>query len=182
MAEATTSAGFSTDFKMVPWWLVLLEGIAAILIGMAFLFYPVRTLFFIVQVVGIYWLIVGIINIVSIFLDKSNWGWKLFSGIIGIIAGAIILVYPVMTTLIVPATLTLLIGFMGLIIGCVGLLQGFRGGGWGAGILGILSIILGLLIIGNVMVSTAFLLYLLALFAIVGGIAAIYMAYKIHKQ
>ena len=181
MAEATASAGFSTEFKTVPWWLVLIEGIAAIVIGISFLYYPGQTLIFTVKVLGFYWLIVGIIDIVSLFMDRSNWGWKLFSGILGIIAGAIILGYPLMSAIIVPGTLTLIIGFLGLLIGCMGLLQGFKGGGWGAAILGILSIILGLLIIGNVMVSTAILLYMLAFFAIVGGIMAIYMAYQIHK-
>jgi len=181
MAETATSSGFSTEFRAVPWWVVLLEGIAAIIIGILFLAYPARTLFFVVQVLGWYWLIVGIINIFSIFMDKSNWGWKLLSGIIGIIAGLIIIGYPLLSGILVPSALAILIGIMGLVIGCISLLQGFKGGGWGAAIIGVLTIILGLLIIASPMVATVMLLYLLAFFAIAGGVVAIYLAFKMRK-
>ena len=181
MAETATSSGFSTEFRAVPWWVVLLEGIAAIIIGILFLAYPARTLFFVVQVLGWYWLIVGIINIFSIFMDKSNWGWKLLSGIIGIIAGLIIIGYPLLSGILVPSALAILIGIMGLVIGCISLLQGFKGGGWGAAIIGVLTIILGLLIIASPMVSAVMLMYLGAFFAIAGGIVAIYFAFKMRK-
>ena len=181
MAETATTSGFSMEFRKVPWWLVLLEGIAAIIIGILFLAYPVRTLLFAVQVLGWYWLIVGIINIFGIFMDKSNWGWKLLSGIIGIIAGLIIIRYPIGAGVALPMTLTILIGFAALVLGCISLIQGFKGGGWGAAIIGVLVIILGFLVIASPMVSTVLLLYLLAFFAIVGGLIAIYMAFKIHK-
>jgi len=136
-AVSGKSSGFSMEFRAVPWWVVLLEGFAAIIIGILFLAYPARTLFFAVQVLGWYWLIVGIINIFGIFMDKSNWGWKLLSGIIGIIAGAIIIRYPFASGVIIPASIIILIGIMGLVIGCISLLQGFKGGGWGATIIGV---------------------------------------------
>jgi uncharacterized membrane protein HdeD (DUF308 family) len=61
-----------------PWWLVLLEGIAAIILGILLLTAPQATLFVLVQLLGIYWLVKGIFQIANIFIDSSRWGWKLF--------------------------------------------------------------------------------------------------------
>jgi uncharacterized membrane protein HdeD (DUF308 family) len=182
MAETATSSGFSMEFRRVPWWLVLLEGIAAIIIGILFLAYPIRTVFFLVQVLGWYWLFVGILNIFDIFMDKSNWGWKLLSGILGILAGGLIIWYPFSAAVAIPFAFVIQIGILGLVLGCISLLQGFKGGGWGAAIIGVLTIILGLLIIASPMVSAVTLLYLGAFFSIAGGIMAIYMAFLIYKD
>src|SRR3954464_4194684 len=67
--------------------LVLLEGIFAAIFGFLLLMAPGSTLVFLVQVLGFYLLIGGILRIVSIFLDSSIWGLKLVLGIIGIIGG-----------------------------------------------------------------------------------------------
>ena len=58
------------------------------------------------------------------------------------------------------------------------LFQAFRGAGWGVGILGLLSIIIGLLVLANPLVSAALLILLIAVLAIIGGIAAIFMAFR----
>jgi uncharacterized membrane protein HdeD (DUF308 family) len=174
------SSGFSMEFRKVPWWLVLLEGIVAVIVGVYFWVSPVKTVLFIVFVLGWYWLIVGIINIFGIFIDKSNWGWKLLSGILGIIAGLIIIYYPIASGVALTWALIVLVGIMALALGCISLLQGFKGGGWGAAIIGVLAIILGLLIIFSPYVSAVLLLYLASFFAVAGGLVAIYMAFKMR--
>lgn len=64
----------------------------------------------------------------DIFIDSSNWGWKLFAGILGIVAGIIILQHPLWSVLLVPATLVVLLGITGILIGIVKLIQAFQGG------------------------------------------------------
>ena len=61
----------------LPWWAVLCEGIALIALGLLLLAAPGMTTLIVVQFVGIYWLVAGIFKIVTIFLDRSGWGWKL---------------------------------------------------------------------------------------------------------
>ena len=77
--------------KQRPWWLTLITGIAALIVGGILLWAPakdkVETYMLIVQLLGIYWLVIGIFDIVAIFIDHSMWGWKLFIGIVSIIAG-----------------------------------------------------------------------------------------------
>ena len=53
--------------KLVPWWLVLIEGILLIIIGIFLLTNPASTFVTIIWVLGIYWLISGIFNIIKIF-------------------------------------------------------------------------------------------------------------------
>ena len=71
----------------MPWWIVLIQGIAAIIIGVLLLTNPLQTAAIIVWSVGLYWVITGVISLVRIFTDRGHTFWKLFSGIIGIIAG-----------------------------------------------------------------------------------------------
>jgi len=58
----------------VPWWMVLIEGIALGILGLLLLASPGMSTFLLVQFVGIYWLVAGIFKIISIFLDSSGWG------------------------------------------------------------------------------------------------------------
>jgi uncharacterized membrane protein HdeD (DUF308 family) len=111
----------------LPWWLILIEGISAIILGFFFLRSPAQTTFWVTQFLGIWWFIGGIFDIVGIFMDKSRWGWKLFSGILGIIAGILIIGHPAWSTLIVPATLVIILGIEGIIIGIVYLIRAFQG-------------------------------------------------------
>ena len=176
MAEAT----MTSEAKLVPWWVVLIEGIAAIIIGVLLLVNPRITTTVLIQFLGIYWFIVGIIDIVRIFMDSSMWGWKLFSGIIGILAGIAIIQYPLWSSLLVPTVLVWVFGFFGIIIGVIGLIQAFQGAGWGAGILGILSILFGLLLIFNAFVASLTLPFIFGILGVVGGLAALVMAFRMR--
>ena len=163
----------------VPWWLVLLQGIAGVIIGLLLLITPLKTVVFLVQFLGIYWFVSGIFGIVSIFINHTHWGWKLFSGLLGILAGILILQHPIWSTVLVPTTLVIILGIEGLIIGVVNLIHAFRGGGWGIGILGALSIVFGLILLANPLISATILPYVAGGFAVVGGFIAIFYAFKL---
>lgn len=175
-----TEAAMSSEEKLVPWWVVLIQGIAAVIIGVLLLVNPRITTVVLIQFLGIYWFIVGIIDIVRIFIDSSMWGWKLFSGIIGILAGIAIIQYPLWASFLVPSVLVWVFGFFGIIIGIIGLIQAFQGAGWGAGILGILSILFGLLLIFNALYASLTLPFIFGILAIVGGLAALVMAFQMR--
>lgn len=165
----------------VPWWLVLIQGIALVFLGLLLLFWPAATTIVLIQILGIYWLITGIMSLVWIFIDRSKWGWKLLTGILGIIAGMLILQHPLWSAILVPTTLVILFGIEGIVIGIVGLINAFQGGGWGVGVLGALSIIFGVILLGNTLISAALLPFIVGAFAVVGGIAAIVHAFQIKS-
>ena len=164
--EGTEETGF-------PWWLVLLEGIEAAIVGLFLLTAPGATLFVLIQALGIYWLVGGIFRIISIFIDNSLWGWKLVGGVFGILAGIVVLQHPLWSSVLVPAVYLVVLGIQGLVLGGVSLVIAFRGEGWGVGILGALSIVFGLVLLFNVWIGVAFLPFVLGVFGIVGGVAIV---------
>src|SRR6266536_2082924 len=119
MASKTAIAA---DVAAYPWWLVLVEGIAALIFGLFFITAPGATSVFAVTVLGFYWLIRGIFAIIEIFLPDrvTHWGWLLFMGILGIIAGIAVLRHPLYATALVGALLVIVVGVEGLIMGIVG--------------------------------------------------------------
>lgn len=177
MATATVQ---SDQYASIPWWLVLLQGIAGVIIGILLLLQPVPSTLLLVQLLGIYWLVGGIFEIVSIFVDSTQWGWKLFSGVIGIVAGIVIIQHPVWSALLVPGTLVILLGVFGLIIGVINIIQAFQGGGWGIGLLGVVSIIFGILLLADPLAATLTLPFVFGAFALVGGIAAVVAAFRLR--
>jgi uncharacterized membrane protein HdeD (DUF308 family) len=163
-----------------PWWVVLIGGIAGIVIGLLLLTNTAGATVFLVQVLGIYWLISGIMSIVQIFLDSSQWGWKLAIGILGIIAGLLIIDHPIYSPLVVGSVAVIILGVQGVIMGVIYLIQAFTGAGWGAGILGALSIVFGVLLLANIWIAAFSLPVVLGIFGIVLGIVAVYRAIKMR--
>lgn len=157
---------------------LLLGGIASLIFGIILLSWPGATLEVIMLLVGLWWLIQGIFMIFGIFIDRSGWVWKLIGGIIGVLAGILVLQHPYQAAVIVPATLALLLGILGLSMGIIMVIAAFSGDGWGTGILGIVSILVGLLFIFNVWVGAAALVWAVGILMIASGIAGLYWAYK----
>jgi uncharacterized membrane protein HdeD (DUF308 family) len=180
----TTAAAVQTQTQQRPWWLTLISGVLATLIGAVMLWAPVKTqvnaYLFLVTFLGIWWMVQGIFDIIAIFIDHSMWGWKLFIGIVSLMAGFYIVSYPIASALALPKIFVLVLGIWGLMYGIILLIMAFQGGGWGAGILGVLGIIFGLALMANyyafgmglAMIWTA------SVFAFIGGIVMIFQAFR----
>lgn len=168
------------ESQVIPWWLVLLEGIAAIIIGILLVTNTVTATLILVQLLGIWWFIKGIFQIIAIFIDSEMWGWKLFAGLIGILAGILIIQHPIWSTSIVLSVTVIILGIQGLLVGIINLIQALRGGGWGIGILGALSIVFGIILLANIFVATLALPWVFGVLAIVGGIFALVLAFRMR--
>jgi uncharacterized membrane protein HdeD (DUF308 family) len=184
MATTTMNAEQATA-KNRPWWLTLIQGIAALVIGVALLWSPgksnpAQVWLVLVQLLGIYWMVEGIFDIISIFIDHTMWGWKLFIGIISILAGSSIVMYPIAAAVVLPQVFVLVLGIWGLIYGCVLLFMAFKGAGWGAGILGALGILFGMALTLNYTAPGMGLsmLWSAAVCGVIGGIMLIVQAFR----
>ena len=178
---STDEAALSMETKAMPWWLILIEGILAIIIGILLFTSTAQTMAGLVIFLGLYWLIKGIFDIISIFVDHTAWGWKLFIGIIGILAGIVILRHPIVSTAVIPAIFTWVLGFYAIVAGIVMLIQAFKGGGWGIGIMGVIGILIGIFLLANTLLSAKILIWLSGFVLVFGGIAAIVIAFKARK-
>ena len=175
------------ETRQNPWWLLLLGGILNIIVGILLLTNPASWVV-LVWVLGLYWVIQGIFTIIGMFMDHSAWGWKLFMGIISIIAGILvmrgIMAAPVATAFLITNIAVLLLGIQGLIVGAVMLVMAFKGGGWGMAILGVLSIIFGIILImayGELGTARVF-IWVVGIFAVGGGIVQIFQAFRQRKE
>ena len=168
------------ETKQYPWWLLLMGGIFNIIIGILLLTNPAKTALAMAWVLGLFWLIQGIFVLVGMFLDHTAWGWKLFMGILGILAGIAVMRHPVASAVTIPMILVLMLGIQGLIVGAISLVMAFKGGGWGAGILGGLSIIFGLILVLNFanLGTVAVFIWVVAILALAGGIVQIIQAFR----
>jgi uncharacterized membrane protein HdeD (DUF308 family) len=175
-----TYAGRRRDGESLPWWLVLVEGILAAFLGLLLLVAPGATLFFLVQVLGLYLFIAGIFRIIGIFVDSSYWGWKLLAGVLCIIAGVLVLRHPLWSGALVPTVVVFYIGFLSIFEGGIGIFLAFRGGGWGIGVLGALGILFGFILVINPLIGVAALPFVLGVFMLVGGIGAVVQAFRMR--
>jgi uncharacterized membrane protein HdeD (DUF308 family) len=168
------------ETKQSPWWLLLMGGILSIIVGILFLVNPAKTTIAFAWVLGLYWFVQGIFVLVGMFLDHSAWGWKLFMGVLGILAGIVVMRHPIASALVIPSVFVLLLGIQGLIVGIVSLVLAFKGGGWGAGILGALSILFGIILIANYanLGTIVALIWIVAILSILGGIVQIFQAFR----
>lgn len=186
MAEvaANPPAFGKAEPHLYPWWLILIEGIAAVLIGVAFFTRPGITAHTVTMFVALYWLISGVIALASLFWDRSQWGWKLVWGIVSVIAGWWIIGNVLMGAATLLWVYALILGTQGLIIGVVELVQAFQGAGWGRGVLGAISVLFGgwimYLVIGKPFEVVVIFAYAFAIMAIIGGIAAIFFSFKVR--
>jgi uncharacterized membrane protein HdeD (DUF308 family) len=170
--------------KQRPWWLMLLEGIFVFVFGAVLLWAPAKTKaeswMLLITILGIYWLIRGVFYIVSMFTDHTAWGWKLFIGIVSVIAGGYILAYPVASAVVLPRIFVLMLGLWALMEGIVLLLMAFRGAGWGSGILGVVAIIFGLILMASYTIPGAGLtmIWAAAIWGLIGGVVMVIQAFR----
>jgi len=168
------------DQHWIPWWLVLLEGISLLIIGILLVASPGMTTLVLVQLLGIYWLVRGILSLVGIFVDSSLWGWKLFIGVLGILAGIVVIQHPIWSTVFIPTTVVIILAIQAIIAGVIGLVAAFQGAGWGAGLLGVVSIIFGIILLASPLMAATVLPVVIGIFAIVGGITSIIAAFRLR--
>jgi uncharacterized membrane protein HdeD (DUF308 family) len=169
------------DSRLFPWRFLLLWGIVALLIGIAFILTPGVTTVLLITFMGAYWLVGGLFAIGSLFFDPANRGWKLFLAVINILAGIVILLYPLYSTVFLLSFYVILLGFWACFVGVSHLCHAFTAKDAGNAILGILSLVFGLLLLIHPFIAAALLPLVAGFFAIVFGLAAIAVSFSAKK-
>lgn len=162
----------------IPWWVVLIEGIAILLIGILLITSPGLTTLVIVQFLGFFWLISGILSLASLFMDRTLWGWKLLSGILAILAGLLVVRHPLWSAVLIPTILVLFLAIDALIMGGVKIIHAFQGAGWGTGIIGAIDIAFGIILLMAPVIAALVLPIVVGVFAVAGGIATIILSFR----
>ena len=130
------------------WWVFLLEGSAAILLGGLVLTASGLTLPALAVFLGFYWLIIGVLELVRAFVDRSvPLIWSLWIGALGVVAGVLVLNHPLFAAVIPPSTLLIYLAVLGLFMGVLEIIGGLSGGGIGSFISAVANLLVGLLLV-----------------------------------
>jgi DNA-binding winged helix-turn-helix (wHTH) protein/uncharacterized membrane protein HdeD (DUF308 family) len=161
------------------WWLFWIQGMTGIIVGVMLLTAPGTTTAALVSFLGLYWLIMGILALVRVFVDQSvPWLWSLVIGITGILAGIFVARHPLLAALTMPTAIVIVLGVLGLIMGTTEIVGGFMGGGIGSFILGVIYVPVGLLLLGSPMAAALAAPPVFGVLLLVQGVALTAFAFR----
>jgi uncharacterized membrane protein HdeD (DUF308 family) len=181
----TSTIEAMNDVLANNWWVVALRGVFAILFGIIAFAMPAITMLSLVIVFAAYCLVDGVAGIVMAVRGAhrgERWGWLLANGILGIIAGAIALVWPGVTIL----AYVLLVAAWALISGAFMVAAAFRlkidhGRIWLA-LAGVASLIFGVLLIVAPLIGAVVLTLWAGAHALVLGVILLMLSWKLRSH
>jgi uncharacterized membrane protein HdeD (DUF308 family) len=165
------------------WWVPVIRGIAAIVFGIIAFVYPGLTVATLVLFFGAWVLIDGIFRVVGAIGHRASdpdWGWHIVIGILGIIVGLLTFHAPQITAL----ALVIYIAAWALMIGATEIAFAIKlrreiKGEWFLILMGLASIIFAILLLWNPIAGAAAVIWLIAWYAVVLGILAIFFGFRL---
>ncbi|MEJ2024004.1 MAG: HdeD family acid-resistance protein [Deltaproteobacteria bacterium] len=165
------------------WWLYVLRGFLALGFGMMALLWPGLTLRVLVTLFGAYVLLEGVLALGSAFkyrTQKSPWP-LLVRGVAGILAAIFAFILPGLAA----AALLIFIAVWAILTGILETYAAvhFRRkikGEWVLGLAGILSVLIGILLIINPGAGALAVVWLIGIYAIILGWVLIYFGFKVR--
>jgi uncharacterized membrane protein HdeD (DUF308 family) len=168
------------------WWALLVRGIAAVLFGLAALFWPGPTLFVFIVFFGAYVLVDGIFALVAGIRGSGGRRWPLLvEGVLGVLAGLIAFFWPGETALFllyVIAAWAIITGILKVVMAI--LLRREIENEWLMVLSGPLSLLFGVLLAVLPGVGLLSMVWLIGIYALIFGIALIVLGFRVrgHRQ
>ena len=140
--------------RRAAFWITLARSILATALGLALILQPEKTRPFLVNFIGVFWLVAGLMSL--------RWGASgerarrpsIVAGIVGIVAGVLVLGRFLLIQLVGETPIVLLLGAIVILTGLVHMFEGFRTGpshqrqrSWTSTLLGAFEILLGLVVV-----------------------------------
>jgi len=174
------------NFYNAYWWLFLMRGIFALVLGVLAVGWPGATFATLIVFLGAYLFIAGLFAIAGAIAARKtneNWGLFLISGLFGVILGVLTFYNPFAT----GAALIYLVAFWAMLAGLLELIIAIRlrkvitGEGWYiAG--GLLTILFGVLLVANPVAAAVTLTWIFGIYAIFTGIMLISLSFRLRSR
>jgi uncharacterized membrane protein HdeD (DUF308 family) len=165
------------------WWLWLLRGILAIVLGVIAIAQPAVAIFGFTIWLGAYFLVDGVISVFHGFGEqpagRSRWPLIIW-GVIGVVAGITIFARPVASA----AALGVLIGIWAIVFGVLEVVNGIRlrevidNEVWLI-IGGVASVIFGILMLTNLVAGLLAVAWVIGIWALVVGVTLVLLSFRI---
>ncbi|WP_341864174.1 HdeD family acid-resistance protein [Gymnodinialimonas sp. 57CJ19] len=173
------------NFFARNWWLVLLRGIAAIVFGLMAFVWPVLTLSVLVILFGAYILADGVfstIDAIRLRNEVDKWWLGLLDGLLGIVAGGLMLFMPGITALVMLVFLaawSILGGALRILL-AVQLRKEIEGE-WLLVVSGLLSIAFGVAIVALPHAGLVSIAWIIGFWAIAFGVLFILLSLRLRR-
>ena len=166
------------------WWSPVLRGLVAIVVGIIALALPGITLGALVILFGVYSLIDGIAAVMAAYRSSTmgeRWGVLLFEGVAGIIAGAVMFLWPAITALV----LIYLIGAWALVTGVLEVIAAIRlrkhiAGEWLLALGGVASVLFGVLVLAVPLAGALAIALWVGIYSLVFGVILIGFGFRLR--
>jgi uncharacterized membrane protein HdeD (DUF308 family) len=166
------------------WWTLLFRGIAAMLFGLAALFWPGLTLFTLIIFFGAYTFVDGVFAIVTAIRGSGSRRWLLLAdGVLGVLVGLIAFFSPGATALAflyVIAVWAVLTGVLKVIMAIW--LRREIDNEWTMALSGVLWVLLGVVLAVLPGVGLLSLSWLIGVFALGAGLTFLVLAFRVRGQ
>ena len=167
------------------WWQILVRGIIALIFGIVVLAWPGVALAIFVIFFGAFVFVDGIFTLVAAINYKAGGGkrtWLYIRGIAAIIVGLIVFFMPAVAAL----ALVILIAAWALVTGVMELVYAFQTNQdtairWMFAVSGILSIILGALMLAKPLIGALVIAVVIGAYAVLAGILLIILSFRLRE-
>jgi uncharacterized membrane protein HdeD (DUF308 family) len=166
------------------WWALLLRGIAALLFGLAALFWPGITLYVLIIFFGAYALVDGVFAIAAGIRDSGGRRWVfLAEGVLGILAGLIAFFYPGMTAFV----LLYVIAFWAILTGLLRIVMAIWlrreiENEWFLVLSGVISVLFGVILAALPGPGLLALVWVVGIYELILGVALIVLGFEVRGR
>ena len=153
----------------MPWWLILLQVTSACLVAGLVLARPETTIRELALFIGTLWLLGGLFDLMATIVGGKRGGRRLDAAVLEILFGVLIVRNPSSAG---AAFLTIpgyVLAATGVVVGGIWVGRAATGGGWGAGALGAISFMLGLLLLARPPVRADMVIFVSVFWALVAA-------------
>ena len=168
------------------WGWVVLRGLATLLFGVLAFVAPGLSLFGVMILFALYAVAEGLASVVAAInralISEERWGSLLVSGVVSLLAGAIALIWPAMTALI----LVFIIALRAIVTGILDIMTAIRirhvvTGEWMMALAGVMSILFGVVLIMQPGVGALGLIYVIGGWAVLFGALMVALGVKLRS-
>ena len=143
--EVTDEIGFSKT-AIIVW------GVLSVVVGFFLITHPAKTALFMVEVMALFWVIGGIMDVIRSIVQRSDmWGVRLMLAILSIIAGLYILSNLILGAIFIVQVAFIFLAISAIMNGIFNIIAGFRIEGgvlWAGVIVGTIQFLIGFWLLG----------------------------------
>jgi uncharacterized membrane protein HdeD (DUF308 family) len=183
MADVAQPQPMLSGMASRMWWALLLRGIAAVIFGLAALFWPDETLWVLIVFFGAYALVGGVFSIFAGIADSTRRWLLIAEGVLGVVAGLIAFFWPGLTALVLLYVIAGWAIFTGVleIVTAISLRREVDNE-WMMILGGTLSVLFGLLLAFLPGVGLLSLTWLIGIYALIFGVAFVFLGLRVRSH